>query len=244
MNRSDWIGVGSSVLLHGLLAFLFTTMTMATDEPVEFGYVEVEFGPWAEGQPVQQAEEPEPEAPRSEPQPRPEPEETEVEPQEQPSTEESSPVELPEQEQIPDPEQVDSPEEEVIGAEDANDPEEESASGAGDGQPEGSSGEDEGEDGSGETEEASAPFEIEGLDRNMVYSTLPEYREKVNVDIEVRITVNPQGRVVGVVPLIRGNPALERAVHEALQQWRFDRLPPNAPQENQTGTVTFRFRLE
>jgi protein TonB len=31
---------------------------------------------------------------------------------------------------------------------------------------------------------------------------------------------------------------------DALQQWRFNALPPAAPQENQTGTITFTFRLE
>ncbi len=66
----------------------------------------------------------------------------------------------------------------------------------------------------------------------------------MNARIRVRITVNPDGRIVRRVPLLKGNPELEAAVMDALQQWRFNALPPGAPQENQTGTITFTFRLE
>ena len=85
---------------------------------------------------------------------------------------------------------------------------------------------------------------IEGLTRSTVYAPVPTYAEKVNADIKVQITVDPSGRITRIFPLLKGNPSLERAVREALQRWRFNALPPNVPQESQTGSITFRFRLE
>jgi protein TonB len=101
-----------------------------------------------------------------------------------------------------------------------------------------------GDDGDGSDEEQAAPFDIEGLDRTRLYGSLPEYSEKVEAKIKVEITVSPEGRVVGRRLVQKANPSLERSVLEALGRWRFNRLPSGAPQRNQTGTVTFRFRLE
>ena len=101
-----------------------------------------------------------------------------------------------------------------------------------------------GEQGSGSDEERASPFDIEGLDRTRLHGPLPQYTEKVNATIEVKITVNPQGRVIGQQIVRKANPSLERSVRKALRQWRFNRLPSGAPQETQTGVVTFRFRLE
>ena len=50
--------------------------------------------------------------------------------------------------------------------------------------------------------------------------------------------------IVQRIPLLKGNPSLEKSVMETLSTWRFNPLPPNAPQEHQVGTITFRFRLE
>ena len=101
-----------------------------------------------------------------------------------------------------------------------------------------------GEEGTGADENQAAPFDIEGLNRTRRYGPLPEYTEKVEATIKVRITVSPDGRVIGREPVLKANPSLERSVMEALSQWRFNRLPSGAPQKNQTGIVTFRFRLE
>jgi len=92
--------------------------------------------------------------------------------------------------------------------------------------------------------EAAPPYKIEGLDREPERAPLPRYTEKVNARIRVQITVNPQGQIVRRIPLKKGSPKLEAAVMNALKQWRFNALPPGAPQENQTGTITFTFRLE
>jgi protein TonB len=82
------------------------------------------------------------------------------------------------------------------------------------------------------------------LDRvTLTAPTPPRSVVKENAIIRVRITVGPDGRVVRRIPLIKGNPRLEQAVMDVLERWRFNALPDNAPQKNQTGTITFRFRL-
>ena len=247
MTTNDWIGLGTSVGLHALLLlfFVFTNVDYSTPRD-QLGYVEVEFGPLAEGRPVQEATDPdvvdEPEEP--DPQPRPEPEPQELEPRPQPDLDDTSPVDLPDQVQTPELEQIPVDEAEDTGQQPQAE-EEVVAAGTAQGDPEGDTGEEEGEDGEGVNEEASAPFDIEGLDRTMVYNELPDYqRGQRNVTIRIQITVDPQGDVVRAFPLMRGDPDLERAATSALLRWRFDRLPPNAPQENQRGVVTFRYRPE
>ena len=51
----------------------------------------------------------------------------------------------------------------------------------------GTTGENAGTPGPGEDEEKSSPFNIEGLNRSAVYSPLPQYAEKVNAVIKMRI---------------------------------------------------------
>lgn len=237
MTTSDWIGAGLSVGLHVLLALLFGALTASSPPPQQLGYVEVEFGEFQAGQPVDATEAVEeasaPEAETETPEPETEPEEA-AEP-------ETEPVDLPEEEQPsdetvpPEEEQAEPPETEpqpeLDPAADEQEPSEESGDATGD-------------PGEGATEEASAPYNIEGLDRDPEFAPLPEYAANVNARIRVQITVDPQGRIVRRIPLIKGNPTLESAVMDALQRWQFNALPPGAPQENQTGTVTFTFRLE
>lgn len=248
MQRSDWIGMGTSLAVHLALLLLFTFVNLGTAEPTPIGYIEVEFGPLAEGRPVQRGEpavEPEPEVEQ--------PPETPSEPATTPP-EEAEPVDLPQQEQpSEDPETLPDPDTEAIAPETTPDPaDRESDEAAPDadaapvrgGAADGTDGSDEGDDGEGTEAEAASPFQIEGLNRIPVDAPLPRYAEKVNAVISVRITVDPQGRIVRRLPLIKGNPALEQSVMQALAQWRFNALPPGAPQEAQTGTITFRFQLE
>ncbi|MDX1428966.1 MAG: TonB family protein, partial [Rhodothermales bacterium] len=112
------------------------------------------------------------------------------------------------------------------------------------GVPDGTGGSSNGQEGTGTDERRTAPFQIEGLNRVPVTTPVPDYSEKVNATIKVRITVDPYGRITQRIPLMKSNPALERSVLETLSEWRFNPLPTNAPQENQVGTITFRFRLE
>lgn len=250
MNKNDYIGIGVSLGVHALLLLLFSTLTIAASDPATVGFIEVDFGPIAEGRPVQQAVNPAEEEVESESVDEPE-QETEEQTN---APEEARPVDLPDQaEEIVDPENLETSTADVVAPEvqeestDATDDEpsqEEQVAPQSTGDPEGGEGETTGDAGEGVTETQSAPFSIEGLNRTPVTAPVPPYAEKVNAVIRVRVTVDPQGRVVGRIPLIKGNPTLEAAVMETLREWRFNALPSNAPQENQTGTITFRFRLE
>ncbi|MFW5972371.1 MAG: TonB family protein [Bacteroidota bacterium] len=248
MNKNDWIGLGTSIGFHGLLILLFALVTGASARNQTMGYIEVDFGPLAEGRAVQRSVEE-----RTQPEEQP----TEREPQPKPTSsppEEAKPVNLPEQQEIVrDEERVETPETESIAPERPQDQEERQdaenvdatpQAPPGTGAVDGSQGAETGQEGEGRDDEASAPYQIEGLNRSAVYAPVPPYTEQVNAVIRVRITVDPQGRIVQRIPLIKGSPALEQSVMQTLERWRFDPLPPNVPRENQTGTVTFSFRLE
>ncbi len=250
MKRNDWYGLGASLAIHLLLVVLFSVMTLAATDTQPIGFIEVELGPMAEGQPVKRAVKP---APAKEIQPE-KPVETEKPAPTPP--EKTRPVDLPDQpeniveeEKIPDsfeetiaPEKKDNPEK-VKKAEEPK-PKPETIKPLGGGDPVGDGAKESGDQGEGADEKKSSPFQIEGLNRVPVNTTLPVYAAQVNAIIKVRITVDPQGRVIRRIPLIKGNPDLEQSVMDALQRWRFNALPFNAPQENQTGTITFRFQLE
>ncbi len=239
MTRTDWIGLVTSILLHAGVGFLAASLTATTPPPQQLGYVEVEFGEFSAGQPVDATEtveeEAAPEAQEKTPEPETEPEEAVEEP-------ETEQVDLPQEDQSAE-ETIPQAEEEAEPPETEPQPEQDQV--ADEQKPSAEPGTNEaGDPGEGASEEASAPYNIEGLDRDPEFAPLPSYAEKVNARIRVRITVNPEGRIVKRIPLIKGNPKLEAAVMDALQRWRFNPLPSGAPQENQTGTITFTFRLE
>ena len=248
-KKSDWYGLGLSVALHVGLIVLFALTTMGASEQVSLGYIEVEMGPFSQGRPVQRAAVQTPE-----PSLQPEPERPQLERRAAPP-EEAKPVDLPTQtEQILDDEAVTSPETEVISPTTSNEPaevvdpepqpERRTVQPLGGGSLTGTLGSAAGDDGSGETEQRTAPYQIEGLDNRRLLSRRdPEYAEKVVADIRYEITVDPRGRIVRTRPVIKANAALEGAIRDALRDWRFDQLPPNAPQVDQTGYVIFHFRL-
>ncbi len=251
MKKNDWVGLGVSIAVHALVLLVLSVITMAAADEQPIGFIEVDFGPMAEGRPVERAPETRP-APVEEPE-APEPEA--VEPPETAPPEDVKPVDLPDQpEPVVDEEVIDTPEAETIAPEEQSAPEEvaepepepepETVKPLGGGAVDGTAGASEGDPGEAADETKTAPFQIEGLNRVPVSTSLPVFAEQQNAVISVRITVDPQGRIVRRIPLIKGNPALERAVMDALLRWRFNPLPPNAPQENQTGVITFRFRLE
>src|SRR5699024_9750961 len=100
--------------------------------------------------------------------------------------------------------------------------------------------------GSGSQKEKSAPYNLnlEGISRNPVMQPLPENMSNYDATVTLRFEVTPQGRVVNIIPLHRsGNPEVDQEVINTLKKWRFSQLPSRAPQENQTGTITFRFVL-
>ncbi|MFV1981708.1 MAG: energy transducer TonB, partial [Rhodothermia bacterium] len=164
----------------------------------------------------------------------------------------SKPVDLPDQTVIPDDPEIQSPDADEIEpdpVERDSDPTNEAVIAAApaarpEGQPQGHRGNETGVEGKGADAIKAAPYVLEGIDRVPLRTQLPQYDEKVNAVIQVRITVDPSGRIVRVLPLRKGNPTLEEAVMQALGRWLFNPLGPGAPRENQTGTITFRFRLE
>ncbi|MEX0747588.1 MAG: TonB family protein [Rhodothermales bacterium] len=250
MKRSDWIGLFTSLALHAALLFLFTFLTAARPDEQQLGFIEVELGPFAEGRPVQESELESPNATEEDVTEQPKQVEPEASPPKQ-----AKPVNLPDQpKEIPDEDKVNEPETKTISPETKNNdanvkkpepkPETQPVRPLGSGAVDGTTGANSGSQGEGSDEEKSAPYDIQGLNRNATFSPLPAYREKVNATIRVQITVDPLGRVVRRIPVLKANPALDQAVMDALARWRFNQLPSNAPQENQTGTVTFRFRLE
>lgn len=241
--------------VHVGLLLAFTFMTMAS-EPPPLGFVEVEFGSIAPGRPTDQSmnQNPQPSPPAPEPEP-----EQPVEEVTEPKTEPKTPVELPEQApEEPEDEVIQEPEEEKTippepqeeqpeePAEEPTpeEPAEEEPQPLGQGDPEGTSGAPNSDEGTGDTDERTAPFSIEGLNRDPQRAPLPNYVEKVNAVIRMKITVGPNGRVVRSTPVRKANPELELAVMRTLRNWKFNELPPGVPQENQEGTITFRFRLE
>lgn len=239
MTKRDWTGLGISLLLHAGLALLASTLTAREPPPNQLGYVEVEFGEFSPGQPVDATEEAQEEtAPKAE-EKTPEPEEEPEESAEEPETEQ---VELPDEKQTSEDK---TPPEEKEAEPPQTEPKQEEDTIADQQKPSEETGEkEEGDPGEGATEQASAPYDIEGLDRDPQRAPLPTYAEQVNARIRVKITVGPDGRIIKRIPLIKGNPKLEAAVMDALQRWKFNSLPSGAPQENQTGIITFTFQLE
>lgn len=90
-------------------------------------------------------------------------------------------------------------------------------------------------------------FEIEGVvgNRRRVKSPPPAYPAGGVGDVVIRLKfeVDPEGRVSTIIPVGKGGGGLfERAATDALRLWRFEKLPDDLPQENQSGFVTFIFR--
>ena len=179
--------------------------------------MEVEFGPYAEGEPQPETPEPEPE---EEEEPPPEEPETVIE-----RVLPSLHVSLPDPILFGDEEILDLPEPLVIPVEE---PPVETA-----------------EPTPSPEAENTAPFDITGLEnRNLIARPLPAYADNVSAVILMRIWVDPSGGVTRIIPVRKGSPALEREAQRALRRWRFSALPANAPRADQVGIVTFRFVIE
>lgn len=92
-------------------------------------------------------------------------------------------------------------------------------------------------------------FELDfgGKGIRKIYSyTLPEYPEGVSkeIDVKLKFTILPDGTVGKIFPLIKADARLELAAINSLRQWRFEPLPPNAKQVEQTAVITFPYRLQ
>jgi TonB family protein len=81
-----------------------------------------------------------------------------------------------------------------------------------------------------------------GGNRTVLYKKLPEFPDGVNMSAQIRIRfkVLADGTVSSMMPLQKGDPALEHAAMEALRQWRFNPLEED---KEMVGIITFTFRL-
>ncbi|MCX6168531.1 MAG: energy transducer TonB [Ignavibacteriales bacterium] len=91
-------------------------------------------------------------------------------------------------------------------------------------------------------------FELDfgGKGVRRIYSyNLPEYPEGVakEIDVKLRFTILPDGTVSRIVPLIKADARLEFVAINSLKQWRFEPLPSNAKQVEQTVVIIFPYRL-
>lgn len=96
--------------------------------------------------------------------------------------------------------------------------------------------------------EGSFGFDIEwggSGTRKIYYYTLPEYPEGVQKEIDIRLkfSIKPDGTVGSITLLTKADTRLEQAAINSLWQWRFEPLPPNAKQTNQTAVIVFPYRL-
>ncbi|MFA7227918.1 MAG: energy transducer TonB [Melioribacteraceae bacterium] len=92
-------------------------------------------------------------------------------------------------------------------------------------------------------------FELDfgGKGMRRIYSyNLPEYPEGVakEIDVKLRFTIQPDGTVSKIIPLIKADTKLEFAAINSLRQWRFEPLPANAKQMEQTVVIIFPYRLQ
>jgi len=92
-------------------------------------------------------------------------------------------------------------------------------------------------------------FELDfgGRGKRRIYSYfLPAYPEGVSkeIDLRLRFTILPDGTVSKIVPLIKADARLESSAINSLRQWRFEPIPTNMKQMEQTVVITFPYRLQ
>ncbi|MBN1351173.1 hypothetical protein JXJ21_17270 [candidate division KSB1 bacterium] len=91
-------------------------------------------------------------------------------------------------------------------------------------------------------------FSIEGeaAARKVLYKVIPVYPEGLATQavIKLRFSVLPGGLVGDAMPVIKGNPTLEKISLDAFKKWRFNSLPPDEPQRIESGEITFRYLLK
>lgn len=92
-------------------------------------------------------------------------------------------------------------------------------------------------------------FEIdwEGeIKREIYQQRLPEFPPEVQREatIKIQFSVLPNGLVGSAVLLQKGDTKLENLTLEAFKTWRFNPLPDYVDQVNQSGIITFHFKLK
>ena len=92
-------------------------------------------------------------------------------------------------------------------------------------------------------------FEIDfgGRGKRKIYSyALPSYPEGVTkeIDVKLKFTIQPDGTVGKIIPLIKADTKLEFAAINSLRQWRFEPLPESQKKLEQSAVIIFPFRLQ
>ncbi len=85
-----------------------------------------------------------------------------------------------------------------------------------------------------------------GGNRVVMHKELPKYPAGIttSAQIKMRFTVLPNGSVGMILPMQKGEPALERAAMEALRRWQFNPMAANAESKDMVGFITFTFRIQ
>lgn len=251
LKKNDWVGLGTSVGVHLILVLIMSLMVVAATDEIPVGFIEVEFGQFSEGRPTVRT----PKSVIQQPEPPVEAEPDEIEKPAVAPPEVVRPVDLPDVVlDISDDEIIEATDAETIQPEEIQaqeeivdevpEPETQTIKPLGSGSIDATDGKQAGDEGTSDEPTRASPFQIEGLNRAPINSPLPVNSANVSTIITIQITVDPKGRIIQRVPIRKGNPQLEQEVMRALLLWRFNPLPPNAPQESQTGRVTFRFSLK
>jgi TonB family protein len=92
------------------------------------------------------------------------------------------------------------------------------------------------------------PYSISGAlsQRKIIKQVIPQYPpgyEEIT-KVVVKITVEPSGEVKKLLLMNTGGEVFDRRTLEALREWRWESLPPNAEQVNQEGIITFYYELK
>ncbi|MEM8601738.1 MAG: TonB family protein [Bacteroidota bacterium] len=240
MRPEDRKGLLATAAFHVVLLAVLFVSTYTVTIP-QLGFMEVDFGPIQEARPAQRTSVPTPEPPQPDTQAEAAPA-TATRPVDLP---EVVPEPAPERIATPDTEQRDpQPEGETASDEREPRPETPDAPETTGGTPDADTGTTTDQTGTGSADRTTSPFSLEGLDRTPLSTPLPP-NPGARGTVAIRVTVDPSGRVVQALPARRGgDPRLDRAALDALRSWRFDALPAGAPQELQSGIVTFVFRLD
>ena len=253
--------------VHLALIAFFLIYSFSINKNVRPSFIEVEFGDYQTGtqaefskvQNEEVATNPDP----SDVQPEdPEPDQEPVEEQTETTEETTKPVDVPDQKEEVQEEELKTPEtdkvnpeketseekqEEMVVPPKARQAETQQQGAEESGDPEGTTGDADADQGVGNEKEKAAPFNlnIEGIDRNPMVQPLPDNSAGYEATITLQFEVTPQGKVTNIIPLRKsGSPEIDREVITTLNSWQFSRLPSGVPQQNQKGTVTFRFVLD
>jgi TonB family protein len=93
-----------------------------------------------------------------------------------------------------------------------------------------------------------SPYQIawNGIARALLSGGKPNFPEGAQHGgtVKIKITVDPSGNVMAMIPVEKADIRLEEAAMSAIRTWRFSKLAKNYPQVDQQATATFIFKAE